>query len=41
MSIHNEHFIVGLVDGMRDAIEDGTFFAFRDAWLARYYTHKK
>ena len=41
MSIHNEHFIVGLVDGMRVSIEDGTFFAFRDAWLARYYTHKK
>ena len=41
MSIHNEHFIVGLVDDMRGAIEDGTFFVFRDAWLARYYTHKK
>jgi queuine tRNA-ribosyltransferase len=41
MSIHNEHFIVGLVDGMRASIEDGTFFAFRDAWLARYYGHKK
>ncbi len=41
MSIHNEHFIVGLVDDMRGAIEDGTFFVFRDAWLARYYGHKK
>lgn len=37
MSIHNEVFIVGLVDQMRYAIEDGSFFAFRDAWLARYY----
>jgi queuine/archaeosine tRNA-ribosyltransferase len=27
--------------GMRASIEDGTFFAFRDAWLARYYGHKK
>lgn len=37
MSIHNEHFIVGLVDNMRTRIEDGTFHSFRDAWLARYY----
>lgn len=37
MSIHNEFFIVGLVDQMRAAIEDGTFFAFRDEWLVRYY----
>lgn len=37
MSIHNETFIVGLVDQMRASIENGTFYAFRDAWLARYY----
>lgn len=37
MSIHNETFIVGLVDQMRASIEDGTFYEFRDAWLARYY----
>jgi len=37
MSIHNERFIVGLVDNMRHSIEDGTFYSFRDAWLARYY----
>ncbi len=40
MSIHNETFIVGLVDQMRSHIEDDTFFAFRDEWLARYYHHK-
>jgi queuine tRNA-ribosyltransferase len=37
MSIHNETFIVGLVDHMRASIENGTFYEFRDAWLARYY----
>lgn len=37
MSIHNEVFIVGLVDQMRASIEDGAFYAFRDAWLERYY----
>jgi queuine tRNA-ribosyltransferase len=37
MSIHNETFIVGLVDQMRASIEDGTFYEFRDSWLARYY----
>lgn len=37
MSIHNEHFIVGLVDDIRASIEDGTFMSFRDQWLARYY----
>ncbi len=37
MSIHNEHFIVKLVDDIRASIEDASFYAFRDAWLARYY----
>lgn len=41
MSIHNEHFIVGLVDAMRASIDDGTFGAFRDAWLARYYEGRR
>ena len=40
MSIHNERFIVGLVDNMRHSIEDGTFYSFRDAWLARYYHNR-
>ena len=38
MSIHNEYFIIRLVDQMRYAIQDGTFFRFRDQWLARYYS---
>ncbi len=37
ISIHNEYFIVGLVDQMRYAIEDGSFKSFKKAWLARYY----
>jgi len=37
MSVHNEHFIVGLVDAIRHSIEDGSFHEFRGAWLAKYY----
>lgn len=37
MSIHNEHFIIKLVDDIRASIDDGTFYRFRDAWLAQYY----
>jgi queuine tRNA-ribosyltransferase len=36
-TIHNQHFIVGLVDQMRESIEKGTFFEFKDAFMARYY----
>ena len=36
-TIHNQHFIVGLVDQMRESIEKGTFFQFKDAFMARYY----
>ncbi|MBJ7291866.1 tRNA guanosine(34) transglycosylase Tgt [Williamsia sp.] len=36
-TIHNEHFIVTLVDRARQAIEDGTYAEYRDAFLARYY----
>jgi queuine tRNA-ribosyltransferase len=38
MSVHNEHFIVGLVDDIRASIEDGSFDTFRSSWLARYYS---
>lgn len=37
ISIHNEHFTVNLVDGARRAIEDGTFFEFKDEVMAKYY----
>ena len=36
-TIHNQHFIVGLVDQMRKGIEDDTFFDFKAQFMARYY----
>jgi queuine tRNA-ribosyltransferase len=36
-SIHNERFIVRLVDGMRSAIDAGRFAEYRDETLGRYY----
>ena len=36
-TIHNERFIVRLVDQIRDSIDDGTFYEFRDAFLGEYY----
>jgi queuine tRNA-ribosyltransferase len=37
MSLHNEHFIVKLVDDIRHSIDDGTFHDLKTDWLARYY----
>ncbi len=37
LSIHNEYFIIKLVDDIRHSIEDGTFYTFRDSFLAKYY----
>ena len=37
-TIHNERFVVRLVDGIRDAIADGTFDELRDDVLGRYYS---
>jgi queuine tRNA-ribosyltransferase len=36
-TIHNQHFIVGLVDQMRQRIEDGSFFEFKAQFMTRYY----
>lgn len=36
-TIHNERFIVRLVDDIRASIADGSFYTFKDAFLARYY----
>ena len=36
-TLHNLSFTVTLVDRARRAIEDGTYFEYRDAFLARYY----
>jgi queuine tRNA-ribosyltransferase len=37
MSVHNEHFIIKLVDDIHNSIEDGSFFKFKEAWLNNYY----
>ncbi|MGB4762466.1 MAG: tRNA guanosine(34) transglycosylase Tgt [Candidatus Saccharimonas sp.] len=39
-TIHNERFIVRLVDDIRASIGDGSFYAFRDTFLADYYAKK-
>lgn len=38
-TIHNEQFIVELVDGIRHSIDDGSFFGYKQAWLQRYYAN--
>lgn len=35
-TIHNEYFIVKLVDDIRSSIDNGTFFEFKEAWLKQY-----
>lgn len=37
-TIHNEQFIVTLVADIRNSINDGTFFAFKDEFLSTYYS---
>lgn len=37
LSIHNEHFIIKLVDDIRQSIKDGSFFELEETWLSRYY----
>jgi queuine tRNA-ribosyltransferase len=39
MSLHNEHFIIKLVDDIRSSIEKDTFRELKDHWLAKYYKH--
>lgn len=36
-TIHNERFIVRLVDSIRASITDGTFFAYKEQFLSEYY----
>jgi queuine tRNA-ribosyltransferase len=36
-TIHNQHFIVGLVDKMRQTIISGEFFDFKKEFMGRYY----
>jgi queuine tRNA-ribosyltransferase len=40
-TIHNERFVVRLVDRIRSGIEDGTFDEFRDEFLGRYYANRE
>ncbi|WP_431862119.1 tRNA guanosine(34) transglycosylase Tgt [Micrococcus terreus] len=40
LSIHNERFTVNLVDRVRAAIQDGTFYELKDEVLGRYYAAK-
>ena len=40
LSIHNEHFIITLVDDIRLSIDDGSFYSFRDTFLTDYYSKK-
>ncbi len=37
LSLHNEHFIIKLVDDIRASIEDGSFMELKKSWLKRYY----
>ena len=36
LTIHNEHFVVGLVAKIRQAIIDGTYYQLKDEFFARY-----
>lgn len=40
-TIHNERFIVRLVDDIRASIADGTFLKFKHAFLTDYYTKRR
>ncbi|MBO7561195.1 tRNA guanosine(34) transglycosylase Tgt [Candidatus Saccharibacteria bacterium] len=36
-SIHNEHFVVSVVDKIRESLQDGTFADYKEEFLKRYY----
>jgi queuine tRNA-ribosyltransferase len=37
ISVHNEHFIIKLVDDIRDSIKDDSFSDLKIDWLSKYY----
>lgn len=39
-TIHNERFIVRLVDSIRKSIDDGSFYEFKQVFLNKYYASK-
>lgn len=41
LSIHNERFIIKLVDDIRQSIYDDSFYKFREYFLNRYYSKSK
>ena len=36
-TLHNLHFMVGLVDRIRESMEQGRFYEFREEFMGRYY----
>ena len=40
-TMHNLHFMIRLVDGIRNAIEAGDYEAYRDEFMSRYYASKR
>jgi len=38
LSIHNEHFIIKLVDDIRHSIEVGSFYELKESWIKNYYS---
>ena len=36
-SIHNEHFVVSVVDKIRETLENGEYEEYRDEFLEKYY----
>lgn len=38
LSIHNEFFIIKLVDDIRASIDDGSFYRLKKSWLKDYYS---
>lgn len=40
-TMHNLHFMIGLVDKIRTSIDDGTYYEFKEEFLGRYYAGKK
>lgn len=36
-TLHNLHFMVGLVDRIRESMEQGRFYEFREEFMSRYY----
>lgn len=39
-SIHNERFVVGTVDRIRESIKDGSYYDLKKSFLSRYYGDK-